>query len=63
MWTTNSEPKLSRVLDFELGYLEGELISAAVGETTGQGHANFGVVDPKSDFAAIKKKVVEITGK
>ncbi|HEX5219046.1 MAG TPA: hypothetical protein VFZ59_05715 [Verrucomicrobiae bacterium] len=63
VWTTNAEPKLVRKLDFELGYFNGELLSAAIGETTREGHLNFGVVDPKSDFATIKKKVLEIISK
>jgi tetratricopeptide (TPR) repeat protein len=54
------EPKLVRILDFELAYIDGQLLSAAVGETTRAGHANFGIVDPKSDFATIKKKVLTI---
>ena len=62
-WTKDSEPRLVRILDFELAYFDGDLVSAAVGETTSEGHANFGIVDPKSDFAAIKKKVLEIIGK
>src|ERR1044071_4106021 len=47
VWTTNEEPKLVRILDFELAYLDGELMSAAIGATTREGHSNFGVVDPK----------------
>ena len=63
VWTTNTEPKLVRILDFELAYLDGNLLSAAIGEETRNGHANFGIVDPKSDFATIKKKVLEIITK
>jgi len=63
VWTTSAEPELVRMLDFELAYLNGELLSAAIGEMAGDVHANFGVVDPKSDFAAIKKKVLEVIKK
>ena len=63
VWTTNKKPKLVRILDFELAYFNGNLLSAAVGETTRKGHANYGIVDPKSDFATIKKKVLKIIGK
>jgi hypothetical protein len=62
VWTRDTDPKLVRILDFELGYFGGELLTAAVGEMTGTGHANFGIVDPKSEFAKIKKKVLEIIG-
>ena len=63
VWTTDAQPKLVRILDFELAYNDGELLSAAVGETQGNGHANFGIVDPKSDFTTIMKKVLEILGR
>lgn len=62
VWTRDADPKLVRILDFELAYSDGELLTAAVGETTGTGHANFGIVDPTSEFATIKKKVLEIMG-
>jgi hypothetical protein len=63
VWTTDPEPKLVRVLDFELGYFDGKLLTAAIGESKGGRHANFGTVDPKSDFATVKKKVLEILAK
>lgn len=63
IWTTSAEPELVRMLDFELAYLNGELLSAAIGQMIGDVHANFGVVDPKSDFATIKKKVLEVIKK
>jgi hypothetical protein len=63
VWTTGDQPRLVRVLDFELAYFDGKLLTAAVGEITKQGHVNFGMVDPKSDFATIKKKVLEILAK
>ena len=63
VWTASAEPDLVRVLDFELAYLDGVLLSAAIGEMTREVHANFGIVDPKSDFTTIKKKVLEIITK
>jgi hypothetical protein len=55
-----SKPKVVRTLDFEQGYFEGSLVTAAVGEMIDRSHANLGVVDPKSDFAAVKKRIVEL---
>lgn len=63
VWSNGDEPKLVQILDFELAFFEGDLVSAAIGETTQEGHANFGIVDPKSDFATIKAKVLKIIGK
>jgi len=63
VWTTDAQPKLVRILDFEFGYFDGELMSAAIGETSNGNHANFGTLDPKSDFAAVKKLVLKILEK
>lgn len=60
IWTKNADAELVRILDLELAYFEGELVSAAVGEMSADGHANLGMVDPKSDFDTIKKKVLTI---
>jgi hypothetical protein len=56
----DAKPQVVRKLDFEHGYFDGELVTAAVGESIDRGHANLGVLDPKSDFAAVKKKVVQV---
>ena len=60
VWTTNAPPRLVRTLSFELAYLDGKVISAAIGEEIGSGHANFGIVDPMIPFASLKRKVLEI---
>ncbi len=60
VWETGDAPKLVHVLDFEIAYFKGKVLTAAVGEMTRHGHANYGIVDPKSDFATVKKKVLEI---
>jgi hypothetical protein len=63
VWTTGASPSLVRVVDFELAYFNGKIVSAAVGETSRQGRANFGILEPKSDFAAVKKKILEVISK
>ncbi|MCX6906828.1 MAG: hypothetical protein NTY01_02170 [Verrucomicrobia bacterium] len=63
VWTPEPERKLVRILDFELAYLEGQVLTAAIGEMSQGRHLNFGIVDPKSDFASVKKKVLEIIAK
>lgn len=63
IWTLGDEPDLVQVLDFELAYSDGVVVTAAIGETTSSGHGNYGIVDPKSDFATIKKKVLDILSK
>lgn len=54
------KPGVSKVLDFELAYINGKALTAAVGITTKQGHGNYGILDTESDFATIKKKVLEV---
>ncbi|MCB1062107.1 MAG: tetratricopeptide repeat protein [Verrucomicrobiae bacterium] len=63
VWTKTDDPELVRILDFELGYLGGELMSAAIGEMVENGHANLGIVDPDSKFETIKKQVLAIVEK
>ena len=63
VWTKDDESKLVRILDFELAYFEGELMSAAIGEDVDGGHANLGIIDPKSNFDTIKKRVLKIVEK
>jgi hypothetical protein len=62
VWTSDAQPKLVRVLDFERAYLDNMVMSAAVGEMKGRNHSNYGTLDPKSDFATIKKKVIDVLG-
>ncbi|CAD72549.1 MAG TPA: hypothetical protein DDX19_06795 [Rhodopirellula baltica] len=60
VWEKGDNPDLVHVLDFELGYSNGKVATAAIGEMTSQGHGNYGIIDPQSDFAAVKKEVLEI---
>jgi len=61
--TKDSVPKLVRTIDFEYAYFEGKLLSAAVGEMRGASHANFGILDPKSNFTIVKGKVLKVIEK
>ena len=63
VWTMDADPKLVRIIVFELAYFEGELGTAAIGEMTQGSHSNFGTMDPKSDFAIIKGKVLKLIQK
>ncbi len=60
VWTLGDKPDLVQIIDFEHGYSNGKVVTAAIGETTHRGHSNYGIVDPKSDFATVKKKVLEV---
>lgn len=38
VWSTGDTPELVHILDFEIGYSDGEALTAAIGEMTDQGH-------------------------
>lgn len=62
VWSNTDE--LMQVLDFEIGRFGGETSSAAIGEATEEGHVNHGVMELDSDYAAIRKRVIDqIAGK
>jgi hypothetical protein len=61
VWTTDVPAKLVRILNFELAYLDGDLLTAAIGQSSAdRSHLNLGMVDTNSDFATVKKKILEI---
>jgi hypothetical protein len=60
VYSTGDSPRLVQTIDFELGYFDGKLLTAAIGETTAEGHGNYGIVDPKSKFATIRDKVIKL---
>src|SRR3990172_1927019 len=41
VWTAGAEPKPVRIVDFELAYSDGEVLTAPVSEIHGDVHANF----------------------
>lgn len=60
VWEDGDDPSLVHLIDFEIGYFEGKAATAAIGEMTSRGHANYGIIDPKSSFADVKKKVIAV---
>jgi hypothetical protein len=60
VFATGDAPRLVHTIDFEHGYFNGKLLTAAIGETTAEGHANYGIADPKSKFATIRDKVLKL---
>ena len=61
VWTLDKSPELSQVLDFEIGYLSGDPMTAAIGEMQSDGrHVNYGMVEADADFATVKAKVLSI---
>jgi len=60
IWSSGKETKLLRTIDFEIGRSSGKSATAAIGEMTGRGHSNFGILDVDSSYETIRNKVVEL---
>lgn len=54
---------LLETIDYEIGYLGGKPLTAAFGQTTRAGHANFGLAKPDSPYSEIRKQAVELIGR
>jgi hypothetical protein len=46
--------------DFEQGYFEGKLLTGCFGQTTAEGHANLGPVDPKLPYSKIRAQATKL---
>ena len=62
VWSLHEPAPQIRTLDFEIVYIRGLPMTAAVGEMTHGMHSNFGTVETDSDFATVKAKVLSILG-
>jgi hypothetical protein len=55
--------KLLYAIDYEHGYDEGVLKSAALGRYSGGSHLNYGMMDTKSDFTAVRDAALKLIKK
>ena len=60
IWTGGDAPALSQVIDFEIGRSDGESVTAAIGEMTESGHANYGILDVDATYETIRQRVVDL---
>lgn len=60
VWVRGDVRELIDTIDFELGYLDGRPNTAALGQQEGEVHMNLGTLDPKSSYAAIRDKAIEL---
>jgi hypothetical protein len=60
VWSDDEEPKLLKVIDFEIGRVSGQSMTAAIGETSEGVHSNYGILDVDAPYEEIRKKVLEI---
>ena len=60
VWARGDVDELIETIDFEIGYVDGEPNTAALGQQQGQIHANFGALDPDSTYTAVRSKAIEL---
>ncbi len=59
VWSTDDDEALVETLDFEIGRIEGEPLTAAIGKMEGANHANFGILPIDAPYETIKKAALE----
>ena len=60
IWSGDQEPELIQVLDFEIGRFGGRSLTAAIGEMTDTGHANYGILETDASYETIRQRVIDI---
>ena len=55
--------RLLEVIDFEIGMSEGKPSTAALGQTTRRGHANFGMLDTDAAYTEIRQRLIGLVKK
>lgn len=63
IWEKGDDPKLLEVIDFEIGMMGGKPGTAALGQTVGRRHANFGTMPPSSTYEKIREKAIALIKK
>ncbi len=63
IWSAGDDGELLQVIDFELGRSNGESITAAIGEMTESGHANYGILEVDASYAAIRQRVLDLVAR
>jgi len=60
VWSTGDDGALLKVIDFEIGRVDGESLTAAIGMTIDSGHANFGILPIDASYEAIKTAALDV---
>lgn len=63
VYTKEKEPLLLWKLDFEHGFKDGKLVSAAIGREVTNRHINYGLINVRAKFSDVKKRVLEVIEK
>ena len=60
IWSGEDASELSQTLDFEIGRMDGQSVTAAIGERTESGHNNYGILEVDSPYETIRQRVIDI---
>ena len=60
IWSSGDDSQLLQVIDFEIGRSDGQSITAAIGEMTDTGHANYGILEVGVEYETIRNRIVEL---
>ncbi len=63
IWSKGKDGGLLEIIDFEQGVMDGKPDTAALGQTTPQGHGNFGMLAVDIKYKDIRKKAIELIEK
>ncbi|MEP3478732.1 MAG: hypothetical protein ABJZ55_05750 [Fuerstiella sp.] len=60
IWPNGDDSALLQVIDFEIGRRGGQSVTAAIGEMTDTGHANYGILDVDAEYKTIRQQVIDL---
>jgi hypothetical protein len=60
VFSTGDNPRIVRVIDFEIGRVGGESLTAALGESAPGAHINFGILPVDSSYSTIREKAITL---
>ncbi len=63
VWSTGDDESLLEILDFEIGRVNGESLTAAIGKSERMRHANFGILPTDASYEKIKTAVMKVVNR
>lgn len=60
VWSTGDDEALLEVIDFEIGRMGAEPLTAAIGKMQGAMHANYGILPIDASYEAIREAVLNV---
>jgi len=60
VWSRSGDETIREVLDFEIGRVDGEPLTAAIGKTHASGHSNYGILPVNASYEMIIQAVLKV---